>query len=161
MFGLNLFPLFKVNLREQMRTYHWFTRSPFTEVDATCSDFDFGTALHIAASNLCLSAVKCLLELGANPAFRVSYIILIHEDLPAWKHWILLKPSHNVHFIKSKIRDFFLIIWTSSSFFYKMLLPAISSPAVLLASTAALSLNCQSLALWFLQTVAHHRNVFI
>ncbi|XP_033499014.1 CAP-Gly domain-containing linker protein 4 isoform X3 [Epinephelus lanceolatus] len=40
------------------------------EVDATCSDFDFGTALHIAASNLCISAVKCLLELGANPAFR-------------------------------------------------------------------------------------------
>ncbi|XP_030247425.1 CAP-Gly domain-containing linker protein 4 isoform X1 [Sparus aurata] len=39
-------------------------------VDATCSDFDFGTALHIAASNLCTSAVKCLLELGANPAFR-------------------------------------------------------------------------------------------
>ncbi|XP_039642273.1 CAP-Gly domain-containing linker protein 4-like isoform X4 [Perca fluviatilis] len=42
------------------------------EVDATCSDFDFGTALHIAASNLCMSAVKCLLELGANPAFRVG-----------------------------------------------------------------------------------------
>ncbi|KAM8917634.1 CAP-Gly domain-containing linker protein 4 isoform 2-T3 [Spinachia spinachia] len=40
------------------------------EVDATCSDFDFGTALHIAASNLCISSVKCLLELGANPAFR-------------------------------------------------------------------------------------------
>ncbi|XP_047467675.1 CAP-Gly domain-containing linker protein 4-like isoform X2 [Mugil cephalus] len=40
------------------------------DVDATCSDFDFGTALHIAASNLCTSAVKCLLELGANPAFR-------------------------------------------------------------------------------------------
>ncbi|KAM3594284.1 uncharacterized protein V6R79_005089 [Siganus canaliculatus] len=40
------------------------------EVDATCSDFDFGTALHIAASNLCTSAVRCLLELGANPAFR-------------------------------------------------------------------------------------------
>lgn len=44
----------------------------FLEVDATCSDFDFGTALHIAASNLCTSAIKCLLELGANPAFRVS-----------------------------------------------------------------------------------------
>lgn len=42
-----------------------------SEVDSTCSDFDFGTALHIAASNLCTSAVKCLLELGANPAFRV------------------------------------------------------------------------------------------
>ncbi|XP_072545218.1 CAP-Gly domain-containing linker protein 4 isoform X2 [Salminus brasiliensis] len=40
------------------------------EVDATCSDFDFGTALHIAAANLCTSAVRCLLELGANPAFR-------------------------------------------------------------------------------------------
>uniref|UniRef100_A0A3Q3IAJ2 CAP-Gly domain-containing protein n=1 Tax=Monopterus albus TaxID=43700 RepID=A0A3Q3IAJ2_MONAL len=40
------------------------------DVDATCSDFNFGTALHIAASNLCMSAVKCLLELGANPAFR-------------------------------------------------------------------------------------------
>uniref|UniRef100_A0A1A7Z1R7 CAP-GLY domain containing linker protein family, member 4 n=1 Tax=Iconisemion striatum TaxID=60296 RepID=A0A1A7Z1R7_9TELE len=40
------------------------------EVDATCSDFDFGTALHISASNLCSSAVGCLLELGANPAFR-------------------------------------------------------------------------------------------
>ncbi|XP_063300163.1 CAP-Gly domain-containing linker protein 4 isoform X2 [Pelobates fuscus] len=40
------------------------------EVDATCSDFEFGTALHIAASNLCLGAVKSLLEHGANPAFR-------------------------------------------------------------------------------------------
>ncbi|XP_047201685.1 CAP-Gly domain-containing linker protein 4-like isoform X4 [Girardinichthys multiradiatus] len=40
------------------------------EVDATCSDFDFGTALHIAASNLCTSVVKCLLEFGANPAFK-------------------------------------------------------------------------------------------
>ncbi|XP_053365201.1 CAP-Gly domain-containing linker protein 4 isoform X2 [Clarias gariepinus] len=40
------------------------------EVDATCSDFDFGTALHIAAANLCTSAVRCLLELGANPAFK-------------------------------------------------------------------------------------------
>ncbi|CAL8271573.1 unnamed protein product [Merluccius merluccius] len=40
------------------------------DVDATCSDFDFGTALHIAASNLCTSAVRCLLELGANPAFK-------------------------------------------------------------------------------------------
>ncbi|XP_075060484.1 CAP-Gly domain-containing linker protein 4 [Mixophyes fleayi] len=40
------------------------------DVDATCSDFDFGTALHIAASNLCQGAVKALLEYGANPAFR-------------------------------------------------------------------------------------------
>ncbi|XP_034967382.1 CAP-Gly domain-containing linker protein 4 [Zootoca vivipara] len=40
------------------------------DVDATCSDFDFGTALHIAAFNLCTGAVKRLLEHGANPAFR-------------------------------------------------------------------------------------------
>ncbi|XP_013908166.1 PREDICTED: CAP-Gly domain-containing linker protein 4 isoform X2 [Thamnophis sirtalis] len=40
------------------------------DVDATCSDFDFGTALHIAAFNLCTGAAKCLLEHGANPAFR-------------------------------------------------------------------------------------------
>ncbi|XP_061415340.1 CAP-Gly domain-containing linker protein 4-like isoform X2 [Lethenteron reissneri] len=40
------------------------------EVDATCSDFDFGTALHIAASNLCLSAAKSLLEHSANPLFK-------------------------------------------------------------------------------------------
>ncbi|XP_067901368.1 CAP-Gly domain-containing linker protein 4-like isoform X11 [Heterodontus francisci] len=40
------------------------------EVDSTCSDFNFGTSLHIAASNLCLSAVKFLLEHGANPVFR-------------------------------------------------------------------------------------------
>ncbi|XP_056669198.1 CAP-Gly domain-containing linker protein 4 isoform X2 [Monodelphis domestica] len=40
------------------------------DVDATCSDFSFGTPLHIAAFNLCTGAVKCLLEHGANPAFR-------------------------------------------------------------------------------------------
>ncbi|XP_077630284.1 CAP-Gly domain-containing linker protein 4 isoform X1 [Crocuta crocuta] len=40
------------------------------DVDATCSDFNFGTALHIAAYNLCASTVRCLLEHGANPAFR-------------------------------------------------------------------------------------------
>ncbi|XP_058017269.1 CAP-Gly domain-containing linker protein 4 isoform X2 [Ahaetulla prasina] len=40
------------------------------DVDATCSDFDFGTALHIAAFNLCTGAAKCLLEHGANPAFK-------------------------------------------------------------------------------------------
>ncbi|KAM9812859.1 CAP-Gly domain-containing linker protein 3 [Syngnathus typhle] len=39
-------------------------------LNSTCSDFHYGTALHIAASNLCLGAVKCLLEHGANPAVR-------------------------------------------------------------------------------------------
>ncbi|XP_036392297.1 CAP-Gly domain-containing linker protein 3 isoform X1 [Megalops cyprinoides] len=39
-------------------------------LNSTCSDFHHGTALHIAASNLCLGAVKCLLEHGANPTVR-------------------------------------------------------------------------------------------
>lgn len=42
-----------------------------TVMNSTCSDFHYGTALHIAASNLCLGAVKCLLEHGANPTVRV------------------------------------------------------------------------------------------
>ncbi|XP_052009518.1 CAP-Gly domain-containing linker protein 4-like isoform X2 [Xyrauchen texanus] len=58
------------------------------EVDATCSDFDFGTALHIAASNMCTAAVKCLLELGANPGFRndkgqcPADVVPDHLDMP-------------------------------------------------------------------------------
>ncbi|XP_024133535.1 CAP-Gly domain-containing linker protein 3 [Oryzias melastigma] len=39
-------------------------------LNSTCSDFHHGTALHIAACNLCLGAVKCLLEHGANPTVR-------------------------------------------------------------------------------------------
>lgn len=41
-------------------------------LNSTCGDFHYGTALHIAASNLCLGAVKCLLEHGANPTVRVQ-----------------------------------------------------------------------------------------
>ncbi|XP_061828253.1 CAP-Gly domain-containing linker protein 3 isoform X2 [Nerophis lumbriciformis] len=39
-------------------------------LNSTCNDYHHGTALHIAASNLCLGAVKCLLEHGANPTVR-------------------------------------------------------------------------------------------
>ncbi|XP_078785903.1 CAP-Gly domain-containing linker protein 3 isoform X1 [Oryzias latipes] len=39
-------------------------------LNSTCSDFHHGTALHIAACNLCLGSVKCLLEHGANPTVR-------------------------------------------------------------------------------------------
>ncbi|XP_062242693.1 CAP-Gly domain-containing linker protein 3 isoform X1 [Platichthys flesus] len=39
-------------------------------MNSTCSDFQYGTALHIAASNLCLGAVRCLLEHGATPTVR-------------------------------------------------------------------------------------------
>ncbi|CAL8363814.1 unnamed protein product [Merluccius merluccius] len=39
-------------------------------LNSTCSDFHHGTALHIAASNLCLGSVQCLLEHGASPTVR-------------------------------------------------------------------------------------------
>lgn len=40
------------------------------DINRPCSDFENGTALHIAASNLCLESVSVLLEFNANPAAR-------------------------------------------------------------------------------------------
>ncbi|KAM9270523.1 LOW QUALITY PROTEIN: CAP-Gly domain-containing linker protein 3 [Cariama cristata] len=48
---------------------------------STCSDFSHGTALHIAASNLCLG-VRCLLEHGADPALRNSKGQVAAEVVP-------------------------------------------------------------------------------
>ncbi|MBN3281744.1 CLIP4 protein, partial [Polyodon spathula] len=47
-----------------------------TDADGPCSDFDFGTVMHIAASNLCVPAVKCLLEHGAKSACRVNISVV-------------------------------------------------------------------------------------
>lgn len=49
---------------------------------STCSDFSHGTALHIAASNLCIGAVRCLLEHGADPALRNSQGQVAAEVVP-------------------------------------------------------------------------------
>uniref|UniRef100_A0A8V5GZA1 Uncharacterized protein n=1 Tax=Melopsittacus undulatus TaxID=13146 RepID=A0A8V5GZA1_MELUD len=49
---------------------------------STCSDFSHGTALHIAASNLCLGSVRCLLEHGADPAMRNSKGQVAAEVVP-------------------------------------------------------------------------------
>ena len=38
-----------------------------SDIDARSSDFNQGTALHIAAASLGLNAVRCLLEHGADP----------------------------------------------------------------------------------------------
>ncbi|KPP73056.1 CAP-Gly domain-containing linker protein 3-like, partial [Scleropages formosus] len=51
-------------------------------LNSTCSDFNHGTALHIAASNLCLGAVKCLLEHGANPTVRNDKGLVPAEVVP-------------------------------------------------------------------------------
>ena len=37
------------------------------DVDSPCAEFDHGTPLHIAASNLSVEAVRVLLQNGANP----------------------------------------------------------------------------------------------
>lgn len=55
-----------------LRVLTWISPLAYLPVvNSTCSDFNHGSALHIAASNLCLGAAKCLLEHGANPALRV------------------------------------------------------------------------------------------
>ncbi|XP_046583518.1 CAP-Gly domain-containing linker protein 4-like isoform X1 [Haliotis rubra] len=40
------------------------------DIDSTCSEFEHGTALHIAASNLAHEAVKVLLHNGADPRLK-------------------------------------------------------------------------------------------
>lgn len=40
------------------------------DVDTQCKEFDNGTSLHIAASNLCLEGAKCLLQHGADASLR-------------------------------------------------------------------------------------------
>lgn len=40
------------------------------DIDNTCSEFDHGSSLHIAASNVAYNAVKVLLQNGANPYMK-------------------------------------------------------------------------------------------
>ena len=70
----------------------------FPVVNSTCSDFNHGSALHIAASNLCLGAAKCLLEHGANPALRV---------LPPWPSPVtfLFLPSQSLSSQQASAED--------------------------------------------------------
>lgn len=43
---------------------------PLTDIDSICSEFDNGSTLHIAASNLASEAVRFLLQNGANPLLK-------------------------------------------------------------------------------------------
>nr|XP_032800488.1 CAP-Gly domain-containing linker protein 3-like isoform X2 [Petromyzon marinus] len=52
------------------------------DLNAPCVDVDGGTALHVAASNLCVSAVKSLLEHGADPSCRNSRGQVAAEAVP-------------------------------------------------------------------------------
>eukprot|EP00112_Aurelia_sp_Birch-Aquarium-sp1_P023216 Seg683.1_Seg683.6 transcript_id=Seg683.1_Seg683.6/GoldUCD/mRNA.D3Y31 product="CAP-Gly domain-containing linker protein 3" protein_id=Seg683.1_Seg683.6/GoldUCD/D3Y31 len=54
-----------------------------SDADAPCKEFDNGTPLHIACSNLCLKAAKCLLEHRANPNFKNGLGQIPRECLPA------------------------------------------------------------------------------
>ncbi|XP_076463059.1 CAP-Gly domain-containing linker protein 3-like isoform X2 [Babylonia areolata] len=40
------------------------------DIDSACSEFEHGTALHIAASNLAHEAIKVLVQNGANPGLK-------------------------------------------------------------------------------------------
>ena len=59
------------------------------DIDSTCSEFEHGTALHIAASNLAHEAIKVLLQNGANPGLKDDlgripvgelFFFVIHSD---------------------------------------------------------------------------------
>lgn len=52
--------------------YYYFIlfKCCFTDIDSRCTEFDNGTALHIAASNLAHEAVKVLLQNGANSLIK-------------------------------------------------------------------------------------------
>ena len=54
------------------------------DIDATCSEFNNGTVLHIAASNLCLDAAKCLVSL--HYMFIKTNMLLVSVFLNASRH---------------------------------------------------------------------------
>ena len=41
---------------------NFFSNVHITDADAPCKEFDNGTPLHIACSNVCLKAAKCLVS---------------------------------------------------------------------------------------------------
>ena len=53
----------------------------FTDVDVRCKEFDNGTSLHIAASNLCLDGAKCLVSVDQDPIFEMMIMNFIKINL--------------------------------------------------------------------------------
>ena len=52
------------------------------DVDTTCSEYENGTALHIAATNLGVSAVQVLLNFGADPNLTDDLARKPHDCIP-------------------------------------------------------------------------------
>ena len=48
----------------------YFKCGLFLDVDSPCTEFEHGTPLHIAASNLACEAAAILLQHGANPRIK-------------------------------------------------------------------------------------------
>ncbi|XP_064626723.1 CAP-Gly domain-containing linker protein 3-like isoform X2 [Lineus longissimus] len=56
------------------------------DIDCTCSEFDHGAALHIAASNLAFEAAKCLIQNGANVCIKDDHGRTPYDVLPDSGH---------------------------------------------------------------------------
>jgi len=52
------------------------------DIDRSCKEFDSGTALHIACSNMAFNSVKILLKYGANPHYTNRYGKLPIQCIP-------------------------------------------------------------------------------
>ena len=52
------------------------------DVDTVCTEYENGTALHIAATNLGVSAVQVLLNFGADPNLTDDLARKAHDCIP-------------------------------------------------------------------------------
>lgn len=56
----------RISTRQLIYCYDVHSFLLLADVDTQCKEFDNGTSLHIAASNLCLEGAKCLVSVHLN-----------------------------------------------------------------------------------------------
>ncbi|KAI8786616.1 CAP-Gly domain-containing linker protein 3 [Biomphalaria glabrata] len=71
------------------------------DIDSTCSEFEHGTALHIAASNLAHEACKVLLQNGANPTLKDDLGRMPVECVPEPSTF---QEDHNMQMLAVKVK---------------------------------------------------------
>ena len=57
------------------------------DVDTTCEEFEKGSALHIAATNLSVEAAKALLGFGADVQLT-DELVRDHSQITSYNFWI-------------------------------------------------------------------------